>query len=218
MKEWIISEYLLLAIVIWTVVLIDEDRSGHVLHRDVLEAHVGGDAARGVWPRLDADPVHCVGEGAVPHGHTNHGLLVMVLAEAPNADPMARPARHALNAHLLAPITERDAVVTGPDVGASDVDPRGAAHMDPVSVEAVLRCVDRDVLERHVLAVQELHMEQLAVEGGDVLDVRVGDRGELQILAKIEGNVTFNSNRVIPTMDVIERERITVGRALHLPV
>jgi len=51
--------------------------------------------------------------------------------------------------------------------------------MNPIIVEAVFGRIDHNVLEGHIIAVQNVHVKQLAVQGRNPFYFRVGQLCEL---------------------------------------
>lgn len=159
-----------MALVPWAVSLVYEHRVGDIVHLDVLEMHVGGRADRRCGPCLNPHAIGPAADGAILDKDTHHGLFVRVLPEAADADAVARTAVHPLDKDLLAPVTNGDAIVPGLDGGVNNIDPDRSSDVDPVCVEAVARRGHGEMLERHVLAAQDVYVELLAIERRYVVD------------------------------------------------
>lgn len=95
---------------------------------------------------------------------------------------MARAAGDAGDGDEGVAVADRDAVVSGPDLGAGDGHPRVALQVDAVGVGAGGRGGDGDAAPLEVVAAQQRHVEELAVERGDVLHDRVVGVHELHRL------------------------------------
>lgn len=92
-------------------------------------------------------------------------LFIMVSAKASYTNAMAWSAGYFLNVYLLAAIAKRDTIIPSFYGCARNIDHSWSTDMNPISVEAVFGCVDHNVLEGHIIAVQNVHVKQLAVQG-----------------------------------------------------
>jgi hypothetical protein len=165
--------------VVGAVLLVNDDGVGDVVHGDVLVQELGGLERRlGVLVRLDAQAVGGAGERAPRHLHVLHVLLVLVPPQAADADAVARAALDALHADGLAPGADGDAVVADGDGGAADGHVARVADVDAVRVGAVAGGLDRHLVDHHVLAPEDVHVEELAVQQRDAADL--GVRHEVQ--------------------------------------
>lgn len=136
-----------------------------------------------VGPRLDPYAVFRVPERAVLDVETIDWLLIWGPPQAADADPMARATVDPCHVDVIATIADRDAVVARHDVCVSDVDPGGLANVDAVSVDAVVRGCDCEVVELEVLAPEYVDVEVLAVLCCYVFDQGICDEVEPQILS-----------------------------------
>lgn len=118
----------------------------------------------GVLPGLDPDTVHRVGDGAVLHVQVGDILLVAILAETPNANAVARAAVDIGDANVGVGCSDRDAIVSGTDVGMRDGYVGRETDVDAVCVGAVLWCGDGDVVDVDVVAFVDHEVEHLAVQ------------------------------------------------------
>lgn len=83
---------------------------------------------------------------------------------------MARPARHSFHIYLLAAIANGDTIISGHYVCVGYVNPGRTPNVDSIGVEASFGRRDGEVLERKVVAAEEIDMEVFAVLGSDVPD------------------------------------------------
>lgn len=97
------------------VVLVDDDGEGDAIHDDVLEQHVGGGERRRAGPCLDPDAVGGAGEITVGDVNVAHRLLVLVLAQAPDANAVAGAAPDAVDGDVGVAVAEGDAIVPDAD-------------------------------------------------------------------------------------------------------
>lgn len=95
---------------------------------------------------------------------------------------MARSTCHLLDQHLLASVTEGHTIISGFNVGIRDVDPGRPADMDPVGIQAILRCIDGNLYKSHILAVYQVHVKKFAIQWAYALDQWIRDRIEPKIL------------------------------------
>jgi len=138
----------------------------------------GSDHARGVLVGLDPDAIAGLLERAVLDVDVRHILLILVPAQAADADAVAGPAGDAGDVDPGAARADGDAVVTHADGGAGDGDLGGVTNVDAVGVGAVPGRGDGHVLDRHAFALEHVHVEELGVQQGDP-----GDGG---VVAEVE--------------------------------
>jgi hypothetical protein len=165
------------------VVLVDDDGVGHFLHLDVLEGQVGRRQHRlRVLVRLDAHAIGGALQHAVLHRDVGHVLLVLVAAEAADADALPGAAGDACHRHTRAPGSDGDAVVAGADGRVGDAHLGGGSDVDAVRVLDVRGRGDAHVLHGDVLGGVDADVEELGVEQPDAGDSGVGHVEQHQCL------------------------------------
>ena len=170
--------------VVRAVLLVDDDRVRDVVHGHVL-VHELGDLGRrlGVLVRLDAQAVGGAHQRATFHLHVLHVLLVLVPPQAPDADAVAGAALDAVDPDRLAAGPDGDAVVADADGGAADGHVLRVPHVDSVRVGAVPRGLHRHLVDQHVLAREDVEVEELAVGQRDAPDLGVRHKVQHQALS-----------------------------------
>jgi hypothetical protein len=104
------------------VLHVDDDWVGHVVHLDVLVVDLGrGEHRRGVLVRLDSHAVGGLLERAVLHVDVGDVLLVLVPAQAADADAVAGAAGDAGDVDAAGARADGDAVVADADGGGGMV-------------------------------------------------------------------------------------------------
>ena len=71
--------YLCIALIMWAVNLIDDDRTAHILHDNVFEMHVGYRASERSWPSFDSDTIQGIEEAAIPDCHSDYRFFILIL-------------------------------------------------------------------------------------------------------------------------------------------
>jgi hypothetical protein len=161
--------------VVGAVLLVDDDGEGDVVHGDAVVEELGRlERGLGVLVGLDAEAVGGADDDGVGDGHVLDVLLVLVASQAADADAVAGAAARALDADGLGPGADGDAVVAGGDGGVPDGDVDGVADVDAVRVGAVAGRLDAHLVHQHVLALEDVHVEELAVEQRDAADLGAG--------------------------------------------
>ncbi|KAB8102781.1 hypothetical protein EE612_034762, partial [Oryza sativa] len=156
------------------VLHVDDDGVSNVLHLDVLVGKLGGGEHRGgVLIGLDPDAIGGLLEHAVLDGNIRHILLVLVPAQATDADAVARTAGDAGDVDALGAGADGDAIIAGADDRVNDADLGGVSHVDAIRVRAVPRRGDGHVLDGDVLALEHVHVEELGVHQRDAADETV---------------------------------------------
>ncbi|KAG6400606.1 hypothetical protein SASPL_137447 [Salvia splendens] len=164
------------------VLLIKHNWVSSINHGEVEEVEVGDcECGRGRGPCLDPDPVLGAGEGAPLHGYPFDVLLLRVLPQTADADPVSGPALHVPDEDVVEVVPHGDAVVSRLDDGVEDPDVVASGDVDAVSVKAVTWGGDSEALEGDVATGDAVDMEVLAVLGGDVLDDGVVDEVQAQV-------------------------------------
>lgn len=105
-----------------TILLVDHDGVVDVLHDDVVVGDIVHLQLNVRSPRLDPQSIVRAGELAVLNREPADIVLIRVLPEAPNADPVSRAAPDSENLNVLAPRSHGDAVVPSGDDGVNDPD------------------------------------------------------------------------------------------------
>ncbi|KAG6387984.1 hypothetical protein SASPL_153181 [Salvia splendens] len=146
----------------WAVLLIKNDGVARIDHGEVDEVEIrDGDCARRRGPRFDPYPVL---RGATLHPYPIHPLLLHVLPQTPDADPVPGPTCHVLDEHFAQ-------LVPRPYERVEDLDVMPPGDVEAVRVDAVSRGRDCEALEGNVEAGDAVGVPVLA---GDVLDELVG--------------------------------------------
>lgn len=60
-------------------------------------------------------------------------------------------------------LSDRNAVVAGPDAGLRDIDPRASLDMDAIRVRAIRRCRNPDLAASEAVALHQSNVKGLAV-------------------------------------------------------
>ena len=179
---WDIYYNLIWALLVWAVVLINEDRIGNIFHGNILEMHIRSSPNRGSRPCFDSNTIICIDKSGTNNSDSWNRLFVLVLAKTSNTDTMARPTSYLVNSNIMVSITNGDAIITCSNIGIGNVDLRWTSNVDSISVGAICRCSYGNMLELQVLAFQKVDVEKFAVLWCNVLDYWICDEVEPYIL------------------------------------
>jgi len=156
--------YLVLAVVVGAVLLVDDNGVLDVLHDHVLENHVCGVAfGRGVLPCLDANAVRGAREGHVADVDPCDVALAGIPTQAADTHAVAGAALHAGNLHVVVALTDGDAVVARADARVRDLYAAAALDVDAIRVGTVGRRADLEPAHPDVLDRQQRHVEELGI-------------------------------------------------------
>lgn len=157
-------KYLCQAVIIRAVFLVNKNRVANIVHDNILKINIWSYATGGSWPCFNPNTIFSVCEGAIPHCNSDNWLFIMVSAKASYTNAMAWSAGYFLNVYLLAAIAKRDTIIPSSYGCACNIDHSWSTDMNPISVEAVFGRIDHNVLEGHIIAVENVHVKQLAVQ------------------------------------------------------
>ena len=176
---------LIWALIVWAVVLINEDRIANIVHDNILEMYTRSSPRRGSRPCFDSNTIFCIAKSGTNNSDSWNRLFVFVPSKTSNTDAMARSTSYVLNSNILGSITNGDAIITCSNIGIGNVDLRWPSYVDSISVGAISRCSYGNMLELQVLAFQKVDMEKFAFLRCNVLDYWISDEVEPYILFMI---------------------------------
>lgn len=139
----------------WTIVLIDDDRVVNVMNNSVGERDIRNNNWFGrSSPCFDPEAVVSFGKGTIGDIYTFDILLIVVfVAYAPNADPVARTTVYTGDVNVRVAISNGYVIVSRGYVRIDDRDAITSSKVDPVSVGAVTRGRYLNVLYDYIIAI-----------------------------------------------------------------
>ena len=167
---------------IWVVALINKDRTGNIVHDNILEKYIRSNSKRGSRPCFDSNTIHCTAKGATNYSNSWNWLFILVPSKTFNTDTMARSTSYLVNSNILGSITNGDAIITYSNIGIGDGDARWTSDVDSISVRAISGCSYGNMLDLQALASENVYMENFAVLRLNVLDYWICDKIEPYIM------------------------------------
>lgn len=106
----------MLAFVVGTIVLIDDNGVLNIVENDVFIENVGELAGRRRCPCFDPEAIRSVGESAIPDSDSIHVFFIFIFSQASNANAMPRTTVDLTDVNVGGSRPKWNAIVPSPNI------------------------------------------------------------------------------------------------------
>ena len=147
-----------------TILLIDNNRIVRIIHNNVLKSDIRNKYLKGWIPCFDSHTILCWPHCAVSYVNALHILFWGILANAPNADAVARTTYNSSDIDVPRSSPHGYAIISSADTGIENINVVDVSGVNSVSVWAISWWCYCNALDGNVLTIFNFHVETFAVE------------------------------------------------------